>query len=57
MQLLTEQLFRPFGSHQTWKVETVALSAVVLLLIVKSISDKVAKRSCTGFLNRSFRQM
>ena len=47
-------------TDDTRKVETVALSAVVLLVllpIVRSISDKMAKRTRTDFLIRTLRQV
>ena len=38
-------------------IDTVALSAIVLLPMVRAISNIVAKRSCTGFLSRTLRQV
>ena len=39
------------------RLKQLRCSAVVLLPIVRSISDKMAKRPCTGFLSRTLRQV
>ena len=44
-------------TDETRQVETVELFAVVILLIDRSISDKVTKCSCTGFQSHMLRQV